>query len=65
MTAELPNFTTWTTDRLVEQRKHLSALLVSWAGQSDPLKPQLRAELHAIREEIARRTEDAELEITS
>jgi hypothetical protein len=52
---ELPDFATWSLDRLSGQRDHLVQILMTMAGQPDPLKPRLRAELAAIREEIGRR----------
>jgi hypothetical protein len=50
-----PDFTSWDSRRLTEQRDHLVQILMTMAGQPDPLKPKLRAELAAIRAEIARR----------
>ena len=56
MTPDLPDFSDWTTDRLLSQRRHLEAILAVSAGQRDPQRPQLRAEYKAICAEIARRT---------
>jgi len=55
MSVELPDFTTWTDERLAGQRDHLGSLLMISVGQKDPWKPRLRAEFKAIREEINRR----------
>lgn len=46
---------TETPDLAALLRDHLKRLITSMAGQDDPLKPRLRAELEAIRDEIARR----------
>ena len=51
----MDGFSAWPLDRLLAQRRHLEAILLLAAGQDDPWKPGLRAELKAIREEIARK----------
>jgi len=56
MTAQLPDFSGWTLDRLLAQRRHLEAILTLSAGQADPERPQMRAEHKAICAEITRRT---------
>jgi hypothetical protein len=57
---ELPDLAGWSPDRLSGQRDHLAQILMTMAGQADPLKPRLRSELAAIRAELARRTPDPE-----
>jgi len=57
---ELPDLTGWPSARLSGQRDHLVQILMTMAGQADPLKPRLRAELAAIRAELARRTPDSQ-----
>jgi hypothetical protein len=55
------DFSTWPLKRLTDQRQHLESILLLAAGQDDPLKPRLRDELKAIREEIgSRAAEDAD-----
>jgi hypothetical protein len=55
MAIQVPDFSDWTVDRLIGQRKHLESTLFVSAGQNDPLRPQLRAEIEAIRAELTRR----------
>jgi len=55
MSSGLPDFSTWSIDRLIGQRKHLESLLAVSVGQSDPVCPQLRAERDAVRTELTRR----------
>ena len=64
MTPETPDFSDWTTDRLLRQRRHLEAILAVSAGQADPERPQLRAEHRAVCAEITRRTSEADLMAT-
>ena len=52
---ETPDFSDWTTGRLLSQRRHLEGILAVSAGQNDPQRPQLRAEHKAICAEIAQR----------
>lgn len=52
---DVPDFSGWTVDRLLAQRKHLASILAVSAGQGDPERPQLRAEHEAIRVELTRR----------
>ena len=59
-----PEFSDWTLDHLLAQRRHLEAILAVGAGQSDPQRPQLRAEHKAVSAEIARRTTEASLMAT-
>lgn len=58
MSAELPNFALWSTNRLTGHLDHLEQALATMAGQEHPLKPDLRATLAAIRAEIARRNDE-------
>ena len=59
--AEIPDFTTWTLDRLTAHKRHLEGILNVSAGQGDPDRPQLRAEHEAVCAAIARaRAEIAE-----
>jgi hypothetical protein len=60
MTTPIPDYTAWTMARLTGQREHLQRILLAGAGQNDPLRPQLRKELVAIREEIQRRAEESQ-----
>jgi hypothetical protein len=53
---ETPDFSGWTLDHLIVQRKHLASILAVSAGQGDPERPQLRAEHEAIRAELTRRS---------
>jgi hypothetical protein len=55
---DTPDLTSWDSQRLTGQRDHLVTILMTMAGQADPLKPRLRAELAAIRAEITRRSEE-------
>lgn len=50
MTADAPeDFSAWTRERLAAHLKHLESLLLASVGQSDPERPQLRAEHEAAR----------------
>ena len=50
------DFGTWPLRRLTDQQKHLESVLLLGVGQNDPQRPQMQAELKAVREEIASRT---------
>jgi hypothetical protein len=50
-----PGIAGWTIPELIAHQEHLRRLLVVSAGQDDPEKQELRAELEAIRTEIRRR----------
>ena len=56
---ELPDFAGWSPDRLSGQRDHLVQILMTMAGQPDPLKSRLRSELAAIHAELARPTPES------
>lgn len=43
------DFSAWTRERLAAHLKHLESLLLASVGQSDPERPQLRAEHEAAR----------------